>query len=218
MRTAGRFTAPSLEISAQALGRDVACVAPFAALGEEAGVEQPSGVVARGRRRLRLRRCRTRGRRGEDALLGCDDEAVRPARPAGRRRSPRAAAPGLRLPGSRRLVGRRPVPTGACHELAHALVRHDHRDDDPPFGYAEEELVAESGCAPGGVVRGPGLQRVRGALSGVLGGGRRGARVRVHRRARRSPRSAPRAGTRRRRRTPTLPCCPRGRPAQSATP
>ncbi len=31
-----------------------------------------------------------------------------------------------------------------CHELAHALVRHDHRDDDPQLSYAEEELVAES--------------------------------------------------------------------------
>jgi hypothetical protein len=32
----------------------------------------------------------------------------------------------------------------ACHELAHALVRHDRQDDDPQLGYAEEELVAES--------------------------------------------------------------------------
>jgi antirestriction protein ArdC len=32
----------------------------------------------------------------------------------------------------------------ACHELAHALVRHDRQDDDPKLGYAEEELVAES--------------------------------------------------------------------------
>ena len=31
-----------------------------------------------------------------------------------------------------------------CHELAHALVRHDRHDDDPQLGYAEEELVAES--------------------------------------------------------------------------
>jgi antirestriction protein ArdC len=31
-----------------------------------------------------------------------------------------------------------------CHELAHALVRHDRRDDDPQLSYAEEELVAES--------------------------------------------------------------------------
>jgi len=31
-----------------------------------------------------------------------------------------------------------------CHELAHALVRIDRRDDDPKLGYAEEELVAES--------------------------------------------------------------------------
>jgi hypothetical protein len=31
-----------------------------------------------------------------------------------------------------------------CHELAHALVRHDHQDDDPQLGYPEEELVAES--------------------------------------------------------------------------
>jgi hypothetical protein len=31
-----------------------------------------------------------------------------------------------------------------CHELAHALVRHDRQDDDPKLGYAEEELVAES--------------------------------------------------------------------------
>ena len=31
-----------------------------------------------------------------------------------------------------------------CHELAHVLVRVDHRDDDPRLGYAEEELVAES--------------------------------------------------------------------------
>ena len=32
----------------------------------------------------------------------------------------------------------------ACHELAHALVRHDRQEDDPTLGYAEEELVAES--------------------------------------------------------------------------
>jgi antirestriction protein ArdC len=32
----------------------------------------------------------------------------------------------------------------ACHELAHALVRHDRHDDDPQLAYAEEELVAES--------------------------------------------------------------------------
>ena len=32
----------------------------------------------------------------------------------------------------------------ACHELAHALVRLDRRDEDPSLGYAEEELVAES--------------------------------------------------------------------------
>jgi antirestriction protein ArdC len=31
-----------------------------------------------------------------------------------------------------------------CHELAHALVRVDRRDDDPKLSYAEEELVAES--------------------------------------------------------------------------
>jgi antirestriction protein ArdC len=31
----------------------------------------------------------------------------------------------------------------ACHELGHALVRHDRHDDDPQLGYAEEELVAE---------------------------------------------------------------------------
>jgi len=31
-----------------------------------------------------------------------------------------------------------------CHELAHALVRHDRWDDDPQLSYAEEELVAES--------------------------------------------------------------------------
>jgi hypothetical protein len=32
----------------------------------------------------------------------------------------------------------------ACHELAHALMRHDRRDDDPTLEYAAEELVAES--------------------------------------------------------------------------
>jgi len=32
----------------------------------------------------------------------------------------------------------------ACHELAHALVRHDRQDDDPKLDYAQEELVAES--------------------------------------------------------------------------
>lgn len=32
----------------------------------------------------------------------------------------------------------------ACHELAHALVRHDRQETDPKLGYAEEELVAES--------------------------------------------------------------------------
>jgi hypothetical protein len=31
-----------------------------------------------------------------------------------------------------------------CHELGHALVRLDRRDEDPPLGYAEEDLVAES--------------------------------------------------------------------------
>jgi hypothetical protein len=31
-----------------------------------------------------------------------------------------------------------------CHELAHALVRHDHKPDDPALDYAGEELVAES--------------------------------------------------------------------------
>ena len=31
-----------------------------------------------------------------------------------------------------------------CHELAHALVRHDRHDDDPVLDYAQEELVAES--------------------------------------------------------------------------
>jgi len=31
-----------------------------------------------------------------------------------------------------------------CHELAHALVRHDRQDDDPQLDYAQEELVAES--------------------------------------------------------------------------
>jgi antirestriction protein ArdC len=31
-----------------------------------------------------------------------------------------------------------------CHELAHALVRHDRQDDDPKLDYAQEELVAES--------------------------------------------------------------------------
>ena len=31
-----------------------------------------------------------------------------------------------------------------CHELAHALVRHDRHDGDPPLDYAAEELVAES--------------------------------------------------------------------------
>jgi antirestriction protein ArdC len=30
------------------------------------------------------------------------------------------------------------------HELAHALVRLDRRDDDPKLGYAEEEVVVES--------------------------------------------------------------------------
>jgi hypothetical protein len=31
-----------------------------------------------------------------------------------------------------------------CHELAHALVRHDRHPDDPRLDYAGEELVAES--------------------------------------------------------------------------
>jgi hypothetical protein len=31
-----------------------------------------------------------------------------------------------------------------CHELAHALVRHDRQATDPPLDYAAEELVAES--------------------------------------------------------------------------
>ena len=32
----------------------------------------------------------------------------------------------------------------ACHELAHALTREDHRDEDPDLDYAADELVAES--------------------------------------------------------------------------
>jgi antirestriction protein ArdC len=31
-----------------------------------------------------------------------------------------------------------------CHELAHALVRHDRQPEDPALDYAAEELVAES--------------------------------------------------------------------------
>ena len=31
-----------------------------------------------------------------------------------------------------------------CHELAHALVRLDRREEDPALDYAQEELVAES--------------------------------------------------------------------------
>jgi antirestriction protein ArdC len=31
-----------------------------------------------------------------------------------------------------------------CHEIAHALVRHDRQPDDPALDYAGEELVAES--------------------------------------------------------------------------
>ncbi len=30
------------------------------------------------------------------------------------------------------------------HELAHAFLRHDRREDDPAFSYAQEELVVES--------------------------------------------------------------------------
>ena len=32
----------------------------------------------------------------------------------------------------------------ACHELAHALTREDHQDEDPALNYAGKELVAES--------------------------------------------------------------------------
>jgi antirestriction protein ArdC len=32
----------------------------------------------------------------------------------------------------------------ACHELAHALTRHERHDDDPQLTYAAQELVAES--------------------------------------------------------------------------
>ena len=32
----------------------------------------------------------------------------------------------------------------ACHELAHALTREDHQDEDPELDYAGNELVAES--------------------------------------------------------------------------
>ena len=32
----------------------------------------------------------------------------------------------------------------ACHELAHALTREDHHDEDPDLDYAAGELVAES--------------------------------------------------------------------------
>jgi antirestriction protein ArdC len=31
-----------------------------------------------------------------------------------------------------------------CHELAHALVRAEHQDNDPTLGYAGEELIVES--------------------------------------------------------------------------
>ncbi len=55
----------------------------------------------------------------------------------------------------------------ACHELAHALVRHDRHDDDPQLGYAEEELVAESGGAPGGFMARPGLQCLRRPVPGA---------------------------------------------------
>jgi hypothetical protein len=59
------------------------------------------------------------------------------------------AAHGYYEPDSRRIVvdhrlsANQRVKT-LCHELAHALVRHDRRPDDPNVDYAGEELVAES--------------------------------------------------------------------------
>jgi antirestriction protein ArdC len=52
-------------------------------------------------------------------------------------------------PGSKRIVVSQSLSANGmvktlCHEIAHALVRLDRRDDDPELDYAQEELVAES--------------------------------------------------------------------------
>lgn len=56
---------------------------------------------------------------------------------------------GYYAPAEKRIVVSCSLPANAqvktlCHELAHALVRLDHRDEDPALDYAQEELVAES--------------------------------------------------------------------------
>jgi antirestriction protein ArdC len=64
---------------------------------------------------------------------------------------PRAAA-GYHEPASGRIVLEDVGPDFSAnaqvsvlvHEIAHALVRIDRRDDDPKLGYAEEEVVVES--------------------------------------------------------------------------
>jgi antirestriction protein ArdC len=58
-------------------------------------------------------------------------------------------AHGYYEPATKRIVIDSRLPANAqvktvCHELAHALVRHDRHEDDPELEYAGEELVAES--------------------------------------------------------------------------
>ena len=60
-----------------------------------------------------------------------------------------AGAHGYYEPATNRIVIDSELPANGqvktlCHELAHALVRHDHQEDDPELDYAGEELVAES--------------------------------------------------------------------------
>lgn len=61
----------------------------------------------------------------------------------------RGGAHGYYEPATKQIVIGTELPANGqvktlCHELAHALVRHDHQSEDPELDYAGEELVAES--------------------------------------------------------------------------
>ena len=58
-------------------------------------------------------------------------------------------ARGFYEPSSRRIVIEQAMSANQqvatlCHELAHALVRTEHQDEDPALAYASEELIVES--------------------------------------------------------------------------
>ena len=60
-----------------------------------------------------------------------------------------SGARGFYEPATKRIVIERDMAVNQqvatlCHELAHALVRAERDSDDPTFGYASEELIAES--------------------------------------------------------------------------